>query len=558
MALGYILISAVPTPGGIVSSKYRDGDDSAAQPPTTPEMGQPNVLNDDAVDIPLVTASTGGTAPLVYELERSSTSGIAGFAVVDANADFSDDGVYSQTGLTAETQYWWRLACVDADLRRSGYSGVLTATTEAAGGGDVTAPTAPSNLVATSTTAGQASLTWVNGTDAVGIAFTDVLRGTSTGGTPNGDAVVIYTVVGSGTSYDDITAPAGAEVFYRVSHRDAAGNVSLRSSPYTVTIASASSESKRWNPGHYIKTEGSYNSTNQSGYWTTVFANLDKAKLFAPMKGGYVNVAWGAWNTTGSTYDWTALDALFAKADSLGFKLIVSLCYKSFGGGAMAYVAPVDLQAANVYQTTTGWITAVWRASVMNRFIAAVQAFADRYKNRSTLESITWSESTPSTFAAGFPSDYSRPALSAQLQSLTASAALMFPTSWVMCNVNSLVGQLTQMINAAHDAGAGFSTPDAVDTNGILIFRGQTVTTEQPPTHGDLRERMMHQEIASGPTLGGKDDNGPPADLIDWAQTNKVTHLSWVTSVTTTGNTWADIQAAITADPLLHTTYPTG
>jgi hypothetical protein len=242
MALGYILLTCVPTPSGIVSSKYRDGDDSEVAPPSDPEIGQPNVLNDGAVDIPLVTASTGGTAPLVYELERSTTSALAGFAVVDANADFSGDGVYSQTGLTALTQYWWRLACVDADLRRSGYSAVFTATTAAAGGGDVTAPTAPTNLAATSTVAGQASLTWTNGTDAVGIAFTDVIRGNSVAGTPTNDGGVIYSVVGTGASYTDQTAPSGSEVFYRVQHRDAAGNVSAQTARCFVTITAASSD----------------------------------------------------------------------------------------------------------------------------------------------------------------------------------------------------------------------------------------------------------------------------------------------------------------------------
>lgn len=240
MALGNILITAIPTPAGVVSSKYRDGDDSAAVPPSTPQLGQPNVLSSTTVDIPLVAASTGGTAPRVYELERSATSAIAGFSVIDADADFSGDGVYTQTGLAASTQYWWRLACVDADLRRSGYSDVFSATTTAAGGGDVTAPTAPTNLVVTSSVAGQASLTWTNGTDAVGIAFTDVIRGDSLAGVPTNTGAVIDVVTGAGTSYTDYYAPPGSQVFYRIQHRDAAGNVSSQSARYYVTISTAS------------------------------------------------------------------------------------------------------------------------------------------------------------------------------------------------------------------------------------------------------------------------------------------------------------------------------
>ena len=239
MSLGYILLTCVPTPSGVVSSKYRDGDDSQESPPTTPEIGQPSVASSTTVNIPLATASTGGTAPTVYELERSATSSLSGFAVVDANADFSGDGVYTDTGLTASTQYWWRLACVDSISRRSGYSSTFTATTQAIGGGDVTSPTPPTNLVAISTTTGTANLTWTNGTDAVGIAYSDVIRGNSVGGVPTNDGTIVATITGTASSYTDQTAPAGSEVFYRVQHRDAAGNVSTQTSRYFLTIAAA-------------------------------------------------------------------------------------------------------------------------------------------------------------------------------------------------------------------------------------------------------------------------------------------------------------------------------
>ena len=557
MALGTILITAIPTPSGIVSSKYRDGDDSEASPPTDPQIGQPLVGSSTTADIPLVTASTGGSAPLAYELSLSTTSSQAGFSVADANADFTGDGVYNATGLTAATQYWVRLACVDADSRRSGYSGTFTFTTASASGGDVTAPTAPTNLSATSSTAGRASLTWTNGTDAVGIAYTDVLRGNSEAGVPTNSGTVIDTVAGTVSSYTDTSAPAGNEVFYRVQHRDAAGNVSSQSARVFVTIVSEPSGTKRWTPGHYIKTQGTDSRTDQSVYWTQVFNELDKAATYSPMKGAFVNLAWGSFNTTGSTFSWTEVDALFTKADSLGLKLIIAITYKNFAT-AVGLICPTDLKSAHTYATSSGWISAIWRTSVMNRYIAAYQAFATRYKDRSALESVSWSESAPSWASVTPPSDYSNSALSTQLQVLATSAVPMFPTSWVHCCINSLSGQLTQMLNNALSVGAGFATPDAVDTNGIRLFRGETVSGEQTPTQGDMRGRMLHHEIASQPTLGGKDDNGPPSNIINWAQTNKVTHLSWVTSVSTAPNTWADIKSAITADPLLYTTRPTG
>lgn len=349
---------------------------------------------------------------------------------------------------------------------------------------------------------------------------------------------------------------------------DTTGDITMRVSDgslttdvtFRLTVTATTSGAKRWNPGHYIKTQGTDTRTDQANYWSVVFNGMDQAAAFGPMVGCYVNVAWGSFNTTGSTFVWTDLDALFARAESQGLKLIVAITFKNFNVGTMGLIAPADLAVLNthVYATSSGYVVAVWRAAIMTRFIAAVQAFADRYSDHPNLESLSWSESSPSLNIPSPPADYTRAGLSTQLQRLTVAAAPMFPTSWVMCNVNSLVGQLTQMINAAFTAGAGFSTPDAVDTNGIRIFRGETVGNEQPPTNGDLRGRMLHEEIASSPVLGGKDDNGPATNVIDWAQVNDVTHLCWVTTDQTVGCTWADIQAAITADPLLHSAYPTG
>lgn len=333
----------------------------------------------------------------------------------------------------------------------------------------------------------------------------------------------------------------------------------LLTNSYTVrvSVTTTTAGAKRWNPGHWIKTQGADSRTDRANYWSVVFSGMDQAEAFAPIKGCFVNVAWGSFNTTGSTYDWTELDALFARAVSQDLKLIIPITYKNFEG-TVGLIAPADLIAANTYATSSGWITAVWRPAVMTRFIAAVQAFADRYKDHPNLEAVSWSESAPSLNIPSPPADYTRSALSTQLQALTVAAAPMFPDNWVLICVNSLGGQLTQMINAGFTAGAGFSTPDAVDTNGIRIFRGETVSGELVPTNGDLRGRMMHEEIVSSAVLGGRDDNGPATNVIDWAQANDVTHLSWITTDASPGCTWTDIKAAITTDPLLHSAYPTG
>ena len=75
-------------------------------------------------------------------------------------------------------------------------------------------------------------------------------------------------------------------------------------------------------------------------------------------------------------------------------------------------------------------------------------------------------------------------------------------------------------------------------------------------TARDYRGRVLHHAVASQPALGGKDNNGPPSNIINWAQRSGVTHLSWVSSIGTSPNTWADIKNAIRANPRLVGTCP--
>lgn len=555
MALGNILITAVPTPSGIVSSKFRDGDDSGASPPTDPQIGQPSVLNDDAVDIPLVTASTGGTAPLAYELSLSTTSGIAGFAVVDASADFSGDGVYSLTGLAASTQYWVRLATVDSAVppRRSGLSGTFTFTTEAAVGGDVTAPTAPTNLQATSTVAGQASLTWTNGTDAVGIARTFILRGNSSGGVPTNAATVIDEVVGTGSSYTDVSAPAGQEVFYRVYHGDDAGNTSAWTDRFFVTIASASASSKKWYPGHGIKVKDDVgNSTAQT--LSDQQGKFSKMSELPQFKYAECRVRWGRVNTVGSTYDWLPIDSNLAAASALGKKVAVLVEYKAFQNGT-AFLCPSDLTATAVV-TNSGYMMPMWLASTMDRYIAFWQAFAARYNGDSRIAFVSWSESAPS-LASPFPAGYSRAAYAVQLKRLYAATSVAFPNTLVSAALNSLGSELPALLEEAYQQGLGVYNPDAHDTFVSRLFRGETVPTVGTGVR-DYRGLMAYTAVASQPNLGGKDDMGTPAAIIDQAQLEDMTHLAWyATSELVTPNSWTEIKAAISADPLLYSTCPT-
>ncbi|WP_424531360.1 GH12 family glycosyl hydrolase domain-containing protein [Sphaerisporangium viridialbum] len=91
------------------------------------------------------------------------------------------------------------------------------------GGGDTTAPSAPSNLTASNVTSSGVSLSWSPSTDNVGVTGYDVYRGSTVVGTA------------SGTSYNATGLSASTSYSFSVRARDAAGNTSPASNTVTVT-----------------------------------------------------------------------------------------------------------------------------------------------------------------------------------------------------------------------------------------------------------------------------------------------------------------------------------
>ena len=96
------------------------------------------------------------------------------------------------------------------------------------GGGDVQAPTAPTNLAFTEPASGQIRLTWNAATDNVGVTGYDVYA----------NGVLRGSVAGNVLTYND-TQPTGSSVVYFVRAKDAAGNQSADSATVTRSGTSA-------------------------------------------------------------------------------------------------------------------------------------------------------------------------------------------------------------------------------------------------------------------------------------------------------------------------------
>ncbi|WP_406835048.1 cellulase family glycosylhydrolase [Streptomyces sp. AHU1] len=120
------------------------------------------------------------------------------------------------------------------DTVKDGYLATVKAPGFTGGGGggeDTTAPSTPTGLAVTGTTASSVSLSWKASTDDTGVTGYDVYRGTVKAGQV------------TGTSFTDTGLTAGTRYDYTVRARDAAGNTSSASASVTATTTGAGGSS---------------------------------------------------------------------------------------------------------------------------------------------------------------------------------------------------------------------------------------------------------------------------------------------------------------------------
>jgi hypothetical protein len=162
-----------------------------------------------AVSLQIIGTDANGD-PLTY----SATNLPTGLSINSAT------GLITGTPTTAQT----RTVTVTANDGRGGTDSESFSWTISA---DTQRPSTPANVKATATV-GQINVTWNASTDNVGVVSYNVHRSSSAG--TLGPQIGTSTT----TSYTDTTTVAGTTYVYRVKAVDAAGNLSLQSSPKSI------------------------------------------------------------------------------------------------------------------------------------------------------------------------------------------------------------------------------------------------------------------------------------------------------------------------------------
>ncbi len=192
-------------------------------PPTTPENVVATASSQTQIGL---TWSSSSDNVLVtgYELQRCTGAGCSNFANIGTAAATT----YSNSGLTQNTTYRYRIRAYDAAGNFSSYSSIATSTTAA----ETTPPTVPSGLSASATSGTQASLSWSASTDSGGSNLSGYKIERCQG---SGCSGFVQIAVTASTSYPDTTLSSGVTYRYRVRAYDGAGNNSGYSNTVAVT-----------------------------------------------------------------------------------------------------------------------------------------------------------------------------------------------------------------------------------------------------------------------------------------------------------------------------------
>ncbi len=212
-------VQAVDTAGSLSSfSSTATASTQAAPPPTAPTNLAATAASASQINLSW-TASTSAIGIANYIVQRCQGGGCTTFAQVATPTGTS----YSDTGLTANTSYSYRVEAVDTGGNLSSFSSTATAVTQAP-------PTAPTNLTATASSMTQINLSWTASTSAIGIANYIVQRCQGAG-----CATFAQVATPTGTSYGDTGLSASTSYSYRVQAVDTAGNLSSFSTPASAT-----------------------------------------------------------------------------------------------------------------------------------------------------------------------------------------------------------------------------------------------------------------------------------------------------------------------------------
>ena len=223
---------------------------------------KPAVSGGGDVTAPSIPANLSATAQSSSSINlswsaSSDDTAVTGYTIYQNGSAVTttSNTSYSDTGLTASTQYSYTVDAFDAAGNHSSQSTSANATTQAPAS-DTTAPSTPTNLSATAVSSSAINLSWTASTDNVGVSGYKIFRG----------GVQVGTSVG--TFYSDSGLAVSTLYTYTVSAYDAASNSSSQSSSASATTQAQAGGGTNF----YVRSGATGNGSGSD--WTNAYTSL--------------------------------------------------------------------------------------------------------------------------------------------------------------------------------------------------------------------------------------------------------------------------------------------
>ena len=358
-------------------------------------------------------------------------------------------------------------------------------------------------------------------------------------------------------SVTDTGAGTDTTVAYKVTAFDNNANESTDSETVNITIpAAAPSTAIRWHPGHYyaVSDTNSSDQMESAAAWQShAISNFAKANNSSKIRGNFTRILLGMVSSAPATFDWTTLDALVQWHTDNSKYIMLMPAYKHFQSANLPLVAPADLSShivplLNSSGSRVGQVLAVWREEVMDRVIEIYEAIMARYNDTDAFEYLFNVESPLSLAQSTAQAEgYDVLTYSAQLQRLQDALAgeRNFNTA---LNINSLGQQQAGLLmDRSHSLGLAMASPDARETTGQRIFRGE-ISTQSGGSGTDYRQAMAHASIMSFSAIGPSGQHDTIDDAMTYADSQDLTHVAWVTTATVTNTGAPSDEATIRAE----------